>query len=59
VVCITYSMGNILMDVAGYISHISFGFILGTPSDGIKFEAAPFELTRWNMQCRTGITATS
>lgn len=36
--------GNILMDVAGHISHINFGFILGTPSGGIKLEAALFEL---------------
>ena len=37
--------GNILMDVAGHISHTNLSFILGTPSDGLKFEAAPFELT--------------
>ena len=51
--------GNILMDMAGHISHFNLGLILGTPSGGLKFEAAPLELTQWNMRCRTGITATS
>eukprot|EP00039_Didymoeca_costata_P019725 m.338689 g.338689 ORF g.338689 m.338689 type:complete len:708 (-) comp18505_c0_seq1:90-2213(-) len=37
---------NILLDAAGHIIHIDFGFMLSTsPGGGINFENAPFKLT--------------
>ena len=38
--------GNIMVDIAGHIMHIDFGFLLSNaPGKGIKFEQAPFKLT--------------
>ncbi|CAD8177192.1 unnamed protein product [Paramecium octaurelia] len=38
--------GNILIDNQGHIIHIDFGFILTIAPGGIKFESAPFKLTK-------------
>jgi len=37
--------GNILIDNAGHIIHIDFGFILSIAPGGINFEKAHFKLT--------------
>lgn len=38
--------GNIMVDIAGHIMHIDFGFLLSNaPGKGLKFEQAPFKLT--------------
>ena len=38
--------GNILLDSAGHIVHIDFGFLLSNaPGKGLEFEQAPFKLT--------------
>jgi phosphatidylinositol 4-kinase len=38
--------GNILIDRAGHLVHIDFGFILGaSPAYNMNFESAPFKLT--------------
>ncbi|EON96933.1 putative phosphatidylinositol 4-kinase protein [Phaeoacremonium minimum UCRPA7] len=37
--------GNIMVDDAGHILHIDFGFIFDIAPGGIKFERAPFKLT--------------
>jgi phosphatidylinositol 4-kinase len=38
--------GNIMIDDAGHIIHIDFGFIFDIAPGGIKFERAPFKLTQ-------------
>jgi len=38
--------GNILIDLAGHIMHIDFGFLISNaPGKGLKFENAPFKLS--------------
>lgn len=38
--------GNIMVDDAGHILHIDFGFCFDIAPGGVKFERAPFKLTR-------------
>lgn len=38
--------GNIMIDDAGHILHIDFGFCFDIAPGGVKFERAPFKLTR-------------
>ena len=39
--------GNILIDNEGHLTHIDFGFLLSNaPGKGLKFENAPFKLSR-------------
>lgn len=38
--------GNILIDNAGHIVHIDFGFMLSNSPGSVGFEAAPFKLTQ-------------
>lgn len=42
--------GNILVDEAGHLVHIDFGFMLSNSPGGVNFEAAPFKLTRELLQ---------
>mmetsp|Transcript_8469 Transcript_8469/g.27744 ORF Transcript_8469/g.27744 Transcript_8469/m.27744 type:complete len:657 (+) Transcript_8469:49-2019(+) len=37
--------GNVLLDAAGHVVHIDFGYILGRTPGAINFEDAPFKLT--------------
>ncbi|KAK8095944.1 Phosphatidylinositol 3 [Apiospora kogelbergensis] len=37
--------GNIMIDAAGHILHIDFGFCFDIAPGGVKFERAPFKLT--------------
>ena len=47
--------GNILIDNEGHIAHIDFGFLLSNaPGKGLKFENAPFKLSRDMVQCLGG-----
>lgn len=38
--------GNIMYDDQGYVLHIDFGFCFDIVPGGVKFEAAPFKLTK-------------
>ena len=39
--------GNIMIDIEGHIMHIDFGFLLSNaPGKGLRFEKAPFKLTK-------------
>lgn len=46
--------GNIMIDDAGHIIHIDFGFILDIAPGGITFENAPFKLTSEMLQVMGG-----
>ncbi|KAJ2160011.1 phosphatidylinositol-4- kinase [Coemansia sp. RSA 552] len=46
--------GNIMLDDAGHIVHIDFGFILDIAPGGITFESAPFKLTTEYIQVMGG-----
>ena len=47
--------GNILIDNEGHIAHIDFGFLLSNaPGKGLKFENAPFKLSRDMVECLGG-----
>ena len=48
--------GNIMVDIAGHIMHIDFGFLLSNaPGKGLKFELAPFKLTGEQVEVIGGI----
>ena len=48
--------GNILIDNKGHLIHIDFGFLLSNaPGKGLKFETAPFKLSRDMVDCLGGI----
>ena len=47
--------GNILIDNKGHLIHIDFGFLLSNaPGKGLKFETAPFKLSRDMVDCLGG-----
>ncbi|EJT72778.1 phosphatidylinositol 4-kinase [Gaeumannomyces tritici R3-111a-1] len=48
--------GNIMVDDAGHILHIDFGFCFDIAPGGIKFERAPFKLTSEMMAVMGGST---
>ncbi|KAG6249440.1 hypothetical protein E4U24_002125 [Claviceps purpurea] len=48
--------GNIMIDDAGHILHIDFGFCFDIAPGGIKFERAPFKLTSEMMAVMGGST---
>ena len=49
--------GNILIDNQGHLIHIDFGFLLSnSPGKGIKFETAPFKLSRDFLDVMGGTT---
>ena len=48
--------GNILIDNEGHLTHIDFGFLLSNaPGKGLKFENAPFKLSKDMLGCLGGI----
>jgi len=48
--------GNILIDNVGHLVHIDFGFLLSNaPGKGLKFENAPFKLSRDMVDCLGGV----
>ena len=48
--------GNIMVDIAGHIMHIDFGFLLSNaPGKGFKFEQAPFKLTGEQVEVLGGV----
>jgi phosphatidylinositol 4-kinase len=51
--------GNIMIDDAGHILHIDFGFCFDIVPGGIKFERAPFKLTAEMVAVMGGQTAQS
>ena len=47
--------GNILIDNEGHLTHIDFGFLLSNaPGKGLKFENAPFKLSKDMLECLGG-----
>ena len=47
--------GNILIDAEGHLIHIDFGFMLSNaPGKGLRFETAPFKLTKDMIDCLGG-----
>lgn len=50
--------GNIMYDSDGHILHIDFGFCFDIVPGGVKFEAAPFKLTREMIAVMGGSTDT-
>ena len=47
--------GNILIDNKGHLIHIDFGFMLSNaPGKGLKFETAPFKLSKDMIDCLGG-----
>ncbi|KAF4122500.1 phosphatidylinositol 4-kinase A [Geosmithia morbida] len=48
--------GNIMIDDAGHILHIDFGFCFDIAPGGIKFERAPFKLTQEMLAVMGGST---
>jgi len=51
--------GNIMIDDAGHILHIDFGFCFDIVPGGVKFERAPFKLTAEMVAVMGGPTAQS
>jgi phosphatidylinositol 4-kinase B len=49
--------GNILIDNAGHIIHIDFGFMLSNTPGSMGFEAAPFKLTQEYVDVLGGLTS--
>ena len=49
--------GNIMVDDAGHILHIDFGFIFDIAPGGVKFERAPFKLTNEMIAVMGGSTS--
>ena len=49
--------GNIMIDDAGHILHIDFGFCFDIAPGGVKFERAPFKLTSEMVAVMGGSTA--
>ena len=48
--------GNILIDNKGHLIHIDFGFLLSNaPGKGLKFETAPFKLSKDMVDCLGGV----
>lgn len=48
--------GNIMIDDAGHILHIDFGFCFDIAPGGVKFERAPFKLTKEMVSVMGGST---
>ena len=49
---------NILLDDQGHLIHIDFGFLLSNaPGKGIKFENAPFKLTKEMVDTLGGVNS--
>lgn len=51
--------GNILIDSAGHIVHIDFGFMLSNTPGSMGFEAAPFKLTQEYVDVLGGVESTA
>ena len=48
--------GNVLIDTAGHVIHIDFGFMLGiAPGGAFSFETAPFKLTEEMVEVMDGL----